>query len=77
MNLNSFGIVNSAQNVPIASLAPIQQTSADVECRISSDHFNKQLPTCPFFMQCAIKNSLDVFYFQVPFYIHTLFKTGL
>ncbi len=28
-------------------------------------------------MECAVKNSLDVFYFKVPFYIHTLFKTGI
>ena len=64
-NKNSFGLKPGSINViPISSG---QTFTTTVECSIDPANADmKNPPTCPLFIQTAIKSSIDVFYFQIP-----------
>jgi len=65
VNKNSFGIGPGAA-LTVPDLAP--GSSSDVILPMNPGTLpNNQLPTNPLYLQVAIKNSMDIFYFNVPF----------
>jgi len=65
VNKNPFGL---APTVPLAcpDLAPGQSTEVSL-AMTPGNLLSNTAPTNPLFLQIAIKNSLDIFYFNVPF----------
>ncbi|CAK0844810.1 unnamed protein product, partial [Prorocentrum cordatum] len=65
VNKNTFGI-DKAANLQVPDIAP--GTSAEVVLQMAAgQNLSGTAPTNPLFLQVAIKNSLDIFYFNVPF----------
>lgn len=76
VNKNPFGI-GPAQPMQVPDIAP--GTSAETALAMSAGVLSSgTAPTNPLFLQIAIKNSLDVFYFNVPFDLSAvLLENGL
>jgi len=65
VNKNTFGI-DKAANLQVPDIAP--GSSAEVSLQmVAGQNASGTAPTNPLFLQVAIKNSLDIFYFNVPF----------
>eukprot|EP00357_Protocruzia_adherens_P001477 CAMPEP_0115019144 /NCGR_PEP_ID=MMETSP0216-20121206/29252_1 /TAXON_ID=223996 /ORGANISM="Protocruzia adherens, Strain Boccale" /LENGTH=911 /DNA_ID=CAMNT_0002390525 /DNA_START=118 /DNA_END=2853 /DNA_ORIENTATION=- len=62
-NTNSFGLTHGAAMESV-SLSAGESRSVKVPMKVSPDRSNKQPPATPFFVQIALKTSIDVFYFQ-------------
>jgi len=74
VNKNPFGLGPVAP-LQVPDLAP--GTTADVVLPMQAGQLsNGQPPTNPLFLQVAIKNSLDIFYFNVPFELPVVLHEG-
>jgi AP-1 complex subunit beta-1 len=74
VNKNPFG-VGPAAALNVADIAP--GSTAEVALPMQAGVLsNGQPPTNPVFLQVAIKNSLDVFYFNVPFDLGAILVAG-
>jgi len=74
VNKNPFGL-GPASPLQVPDLAP--GTAADVALPMQAGQLlNSQPPTNPLFLQVAIKSSLDIFYFNVPFELPVVLLEG-
>jgi AP-1 complex subunit beta-1 len=71
VNKNPFGLGPAAQLV-CPDLAPGQSHEAVITMTPGA-LFSNTAPTNPLFLQIALKNSLDIFYFNVPFDLPAVF----
>mmetsp|Transcript_34134 Transcript_34134/g.33702 ORF Transcript_34134/g.33702 Transcript_34134/m.33702 type:complete len:674 (-) Transcript_34134:304-2325(-) len=65
INKNPFGLKPGP--ISVIPISAGQTFTTTVECSIDQSNADlKNPPQCPYYVQTAIKNSLDVYYFQVP-----------
>jgi hypothetical protein len=73
--LNSFGIV-PLDKIDGLVVYPGKHEIVKIKCSIDNEKFDKKPPSCPFSIDVAVTTSLDVFIFNVPFLVNSLFSTG-
>merc|ERR1719272_1245859 len=74
VNKNPFGIAPTAA-LACPDLAPGQSTEVSL-AMTPGTLLSNTAPTNPLFLQIAIKNSLDIFYFNVPFDLSAVMVEG-
>merc|ERR1719343_1654906 len=74
INKNPFGF-GAGSALAVADVAPGSASEASLPL-VPGQLLSGQQPTNPLFLQIAIKNSLDIFYFNVPFDVTAALTEG-
>lgn len=73
--LNSFGIV-PLDRIDGLVVYPGKHEIVKIKCAIDNEKFDKKPPACPFSIDVAVTTNLDVFIYNVPFLVNSLFSSN-